>query len=94
VYDNDISISYSPLEGNLQGANLGLVGFEVLSVSDWTNAGEGSLPAVRIRILNVDELSDFGLALFSNVPEPQSSSEPFDVNPPMSVQGPVFSVAN
>lgn len=94
VYDNDISINYSPLEGNLQGANLGMVAFEVISVSHRTDGSSGSLPAVSIRILNVTELSDFGLALFSNVPTPTSSSEPFDVAPPASVSSPVFTVAN
>lgn len=94
VYDSDISINYSPLEGNLKGANLGMVAFEVLSVSQRTDGSSGSLPAVSIRILNVTELSDFGLALFSNVPTPTSSSEPFDVAPPASVSSPVFTVAN
>lgn len=94
VYDSDISINYSPLEANLQGGNLGLVAFEIVSVSQRTNGGEGSLPAISIRILNVDELSDFGLALFSNVPTPTSSSEPFDVVPQASVTSPVFTVAN
>lgn len=94
VYDSDISINYSPLEANLQGENLGMVAFEIVSVSQRTDGSEGSLPAISIRILNVDELSDFGLALFSNVPTPTSSSEPFDVVPPASVRSPVFTVAN
>lgn len=94
VYDSDISINYSPLEGNLQGANLGLVAFEVLEVAQRTDGSDSSLPAVSIRILNVLELSDFGLALFSNVTTPTSSSEPFDVAPPASVASPVFTVAN
>jgi len=32
VYDSDISINYSPLQGNLMGANLGIVAFEVLKI--------------------------------------------------------------
>jgi hypothetical protein len=94
VYDSDVSINYSPLEANLQGENLGMVAFEIVSVSQRTDGSEGSLPAISIRILNVDELSDFGLALFSNAPTPTSSSEPFDVVPRASVTSPVFTVAN
>ncbi|MCF1752176.1 hypothetical protein [Mariniradius sediminis] len=94
VYDSDISINYSPLEGNMQGANLGMVAFEILSVSERTDGSDGSLPAVSIKILSVTELSNFGLALFSNVPIPQSSSEPFDVVPTTSVVSPVFTLAN
>ena len=33
VYDSDISINYDPLDGSLKGANLGIVAFEVLSVT-------------------------------------------------------------
>src|SRR5687767_9626367 len=32
VYDSDVSINYSPLNGSLKGANLGTVSFEVLEV--------------------------------------------------------------
>ncbi|MFL0685214.1 MAG: hypothetical protein ACJLTB_18680 [Algoriphagus aquaeductus] len=84
VYDSDISINYSPLTGNLQGANLGIVGFDVLGVSSRTDGSSSSLPAVRVRIRNAGTLRDGELALFSNAPTPQSSSEPFDINPPSS----------
>jgi hypothetical protein len=30
VYDGNIGINYSPLTGNLMGANLGIVAFDVL----------------------------------------------------------------
>jgi hypothetical protein len=94
VYDNDININYSPLEGNLQGANLGMVAFEVLSVSERTAGSDSDLPAVSIRILDVESISDFGLVLFSNAPVPQSSSEPFDVVPPQSANTPILVLAN
>ncbi|WP_373523775.1 hypothetical protein [Aquiflexum sp.] len=94
VYDSDISINYSPLEGNLQGANLGMVAFEVLSVRERTDGSDSSLPAVSIRILDVPALSNFGKVLFSNAPVPQSSSEPFDVVPPSSTTIPVLVQAN
>lgn len=94
VYDNDISINYSSLEGNLQGANLGMVAFEVLSVSQRTDGSDSSLPVVSIKILDAPALSDFGRVLFSNAPVPQSSSEPFDIVPPSSTTIPVLVQAN
>ncbi|WP_228779875.1 hypothetical protein [Aquiflexum lacus] len=94
VYNSDISVNYSPLEGNLQGANLGMVAFEVMSVSQRTDGSDSSLPAVSIRILDVPALSDFGRVLFSNAPVPQSASEPFDIVPPSSTTIPVLVQAN
>ena len=93
VYDSDISINYAPLEGNLQGANLGMVAFEVLSVRK-RDDNDSSLPAVSVKILDVNALSDFGKVLFSNAPEPQSSSKPFDVRPPISTTIPILIQAN
>lgn len=86
VYDSDISINYSPLNGNLMGANLGVVAFEVLEVKERTDGSTGSLPRVTIRILEPGDLpAASGLQLFFNAPEPGSSSEPFDVAPPATV---------
>lgn len=90
VYDSDISINYSPLEGNLKGDNLGVVAFEVLDVRKRENSSSSSLPIVSIRILDSDEVSKWKKVLFSNPPVPQSSSEPFDITPPASAIGPVF----
>jgi hypothetical protein len=94
VYDSDISINYSPLEGNLQGANLGLVAFEVLEVKSKIGSSDSELPVVTIKILNVESTTQFGIVLFSNAPEPFSSSEPKDTNPPSTVDMPVFVLAN
>ncbi len=82
VYDSDVSINYSPLEGNLQGANLGLVAFEVLEVAERLDGSSSSLPRVTIRIRDVDAALALPLVLFSNAPVPQSSSAPFDITPP------------
>jgi hypothetical protein len=82
VYDSDVSINYSPLNGNLMGANLGLVAFDVLDVKKRTDGSSSSLPRVTIRIRDVDQVLDLDLRLFSNAPVPQSSSEPFDITPP------------
>lgn len=81
VYDSDISVNYSPLNGNLQGSNLGLVAFDVLEVKERLDASSSSLPAVTIRIREVSEVSDLSLALFANAPVLKSSSEPFDLVP-------------
>ncbi|MFO7721011.1 MAG: hypothetical protein R6W85_11285 [Gillisia sp.] len=85
VYDSDISINYDPIEGNLQGENLGVVAFKVLSVARRINGSDSDLPSVRIKILNADEIKELKLNLFSNVPIPESSSEPEDTVPPSSI---------
>jgi hypothetical protein len=85
VYDSDISVNYDPLEGNLQGANLGRVAFDVISVKQRTDGSTSSLPVVTIRIRSVEEVAALSLKLFSNAPVPESSSEPFDIAPPATV---------
>ncbi|ERM80671.1 hypothetical protein P872_12460 [Rhodonellum psychrophilum GCM71 = DSM 17998] len=94
VYDSDISINYSPLEGNLKGANLGMVALEVVDVRARTGGSSSDLPIVSVKILNVNEIDNLDLRLFSNAPVPQSSSEPFDINPPATVSQGVFEPAN
>jgi hypothetical protein len=82
VYDSEISINYSPIEGNLQGANLGIVAFDVLTVTERTDGSTSDLPRVSIRIRNANVIGALALKLFSNAPVPESSSEPFDIAPP------------
>ncbi len=82
VYDSDISINYSPIKGNLQGANLGVVAFDVISVTQRTDGSSSDLPKVSVRIRNATEVGAQNLWLFSNAPVPSSSSEPFDIAPP------------
>lgn len=82
VYDSDISINYDPLQGSLKGANLGMVAFEVMKVEKRIDGSSSSLPKVTIKILNTQQ--NYMLGLFANAPAPQSSSEPFDVDPPAS----------
>jgi len=94
VYDSDISVNYSPLEGNLRGANLGMVAFEVIDVKTRTGGSDSDLPVVSIKILNVEAITQFGIVLFSNAPEPLSSSEPMDINSPATAIPPVFVLAN
>ncbi len=52
VFDSDISMNYSPLEGSLKGDNLGVVAFKVLSV---TAQGGGQLPQVQVQILDFSQ---------------------------------------
>lgn len=92
VYDSDISINYSPLEGSLKGATLGVVAFTVLDVVERTDRdrSSSSLPKVAVRINSVSEVSQLPLSLFSNAPVPRSSSEPKDIVPPVSYDDPIF----
>ncbi|MDX2303528.1 MAG: hypothetical protein NW226_12045 [Microscillaceae bacterium] len=82
VYDSDISINYSPLNGNLMGANLGIVAFKVLEVTKREDGSDSSLPRVTVQILDANVVAANSLQLYSNAPVPQSSSTPFDVTPP------------
>lgn len=90
VYDGDVSINYSPLDGNLMGANCGLVAFMVLDVRERRDASTGSLPRVTIQILDVNEVRDGDIMLFANAPVPRSSGEPYDVAPPASPDHPAL----
>jgi hypothetical protein len=94
VYDSEISINYSSLEGNLTGENLGMVAFQVLNVNERTDGSSSALPKVSIKILNLDEVRQQDLMLFSNAPVPSSSSEPFDIRPPSSADKPSLIKAN
>lgn len=94
VYDSDISINYSPLTGNLQGDNLGVVAFDVIRVVKRTDGSSSDLPRVTIRIRNAANVSGLDLSLFANAPVPQSSSEPFDITPPSNPPAIVLNPAN
>ena len=93
VYDSDISINYSPLNGSLKGSTLGVVALTVLDVVKRTDGSSSSLPKVAVRIENVNEVSKLPLSLFSNAPVPRSSSEPKDITPPANYDSPVFVAA-
>jgi prepilin-type processing-associated H-X9-DG protein len=82
VFDSDISINYDPLDGSLKGANLGVVAFQVVSVTARLDGSDSSLPEVEIEILDAEEVCDCEkMDLLLDAPEPISSSEPFDVDP-------------
>lgn len=90
VYDSDVSINYSPLNGSLKGASLGLVALRVVDVRERRDGSTGSLPRVTVEILDSDEIRAWPLYLFSNAPVPRSSSEPYDTVPPGAVDAPVL----
>ena len=69
-------------DGSLKGANLGVVAFRVLSVTARADGSSSSLPAGEIEILDADEFCVCDrLEFMLGAPAPDSSSEPFDVNP-------------
>ncbi len=89
VYDSDVSINYAPLQGDLRGATLGLVAFDVTAVSARSDGSTSDLPRVTIRVRDT-ALCEQDLFLFRNAPVPSSSSEPFDISPPASPPAPLF----
>ena len=89
VYDSDISINYDPLQGNLQGDNLGVVSFDVVSVTRRTDGSSSDLPRVRIRVRDAATCQQ-PLVLFDNAPVPVSSSEPEDTQPPVEPPAPLL----
>ena len=81
---SDININYGSktptgLDGNLKGANLGIIAFHVNGVTDLIDQSSSSLPEVEITILDADEACSENLELFLDAPIPFSSSVPFDV---------------
>jgi probable HAF family extracellular repeat protein len=81
VYDSDISINYDhdkPLgvNGNLQGATLGIAAFRVNKVITLDKFSSSTLPQVNITILDAS-VACKNFQLF-NAPVPNSSSEPND----------------
>jgi hypothetical protein len=93
VYDSEVSINYSPLLGNLMGATLGVVAFEVLTVTQRFDGSTSDLPRVTIRIADADAVCAGPLLLFANAPVPRSSSEPFDIAPPAAPAAPTLEPA-
>jgi hypothetical protein len=81
VYDSDITINYSPIEGNLQGENLGTVAFDVLDVVYLSGFSDGTLPRVQIEILDSNIVCELSQNLYVDAPEPSSSSEPYEIRP-------------
>ena len=81
VWDSDISINYRNLRGSLKGEKLGTVAFTVEQVTKLEGFSTSSLPKVRITIEDAEAVCEEDLVLFTDAPEPISSSEPFDIDP-------------
>jgi hypothetical protein len=81
VYDSDISINYDHdtslgVNGNLQGATLGIAAFRVNQVRTLNNFSSSTLPEVQITVLNpATTCKNFQLF---NAPVPNTSSIPND----------------
>lgn len=82
VLDEDVRMSYSPLSGDIRGANLGKVAFQVLSVGDAPRRSGTRLPGVRIRVLDADAVCGEPLAKFPEAPLPVSEWSPADAERP------------
>jgi uncharacterized repeat protein (TIGR01451 family) len=81
VYDSDISINYDHdkpigVNGNLQGATLGIAAFRVNQVRTLNNFSSSTLPEVQITVLDAAATCT-NFQLF-NAPVPNSSSVPND----------------
>ena len=83
AYDGDIgyNIDGGIVYGSLKGANLGTLAFEVIMVTALSDGSDSLLPKVDIQILDAEVVCEGALQLFTDAPEPISSSEPFDVLP-------------
>jgi CSLREA domain-containing protein len=82
VYDSGIEINYGPLSGSLKGRNLGTVAFRVLRSTPLVGHSSGALPQVEVDVLDAGTVCEDELRLFTDAPEPQSSSLPFDTGRP------------
>lgn len=86
VHDSDISINYdrptqSGQDGNIKGEWLGVVAFKVLSVTELVGASSGSLPVVRIRILDPSTIFNGAPFDLYDAPRLTTSSIPYDTKP-------------
>jgi hypothetical protein len=85
VYEDDLSVNYTPFYANLKGENLGVVAFTILEVVESKEGSSSSLPVAIVRIEDASLVSTYPLMLFSNAPIPFSSSEPMDIKPSINV---------
>jgi hypothetical protein len=82
VYDSTIGVNYGPLSGSLKGDNLGTVALRVVSSTPLVGHSSGSLPEVEVEVLDAGTVCEGELRLFTDAPEPESSSLPFDTGRP------------
>jgi CSLREA domain-containing protein len=82
VFDSAIAINYGPLSGSLKGRNLGTVALRMLSSTPVLGHSSGALPSVEVEVLDAGTVCEDELRLFTDAPEPESSSLPFDTGRP------------
>jgi hypothetical protein len=73
VYDNQVHINYDRHTGDLRGATLGTVAFQVLGV---TEPLPGLLPGVRVQIRDAATLCKGPFALLTNAEAPDEAPPP------------------
>lgn len=93
VLKSNVDINYLPIEGSLKGDARGIAAFEIVSVTRRRNGSSNSLPVVGIRIQDATTTCAGALQLFSNAPNPRSSSDPLNIAPPATPPVPVFTTA-
>lgn len=94
LYEGDIPYNYSRKEANLKGRNLGIIAFEVEEIGERNDKFPGSLPSIKVKILDADKIQEGSLKLFSNAPEIKGIFEPFDVEPEGKVPPAIWVNAN
>jgi hypothetical protein len=70
VYDHQVGINQDQRTGDLRGANLGTVAFQVLSLAPSTDASPLSLPNVEVRIRDARTLCKGPFALLTDAEAP------------------------
>ncbi len=70
VYDNQVSINQDMRTGDLRGANLGTVAFQVVALAPSGDASSSSLPNVEVRILDARTICRGPFALLTDAEVP------------------------
>ncbi len=71
----------------MTGTKVGVVALTVDDVTKLTGFSSSSLPKVDLTIRDAETVCEQDLTLHLDAPEPTSSSEPFDIDPPDRSQG-------
>jgi hypothetical protein len=72
VHAGDVSINYNPLNGSLKGNDFGTVAFEVGEATPVKGQSSSSLPRVRVKLLESEQVCESPLELFAEAPVPRS----------------------
>jgi hypothetical protein len=70
VYDNQVGVNQDMRTGDLRGANLGTVAFQVVALTPSGDASSTSLPGVQVRILDARTVCRGPFALLTDAEAP------------------------